>query len=296
MTYLDRIVASHREAARKDTRTLEPLLRKALSCAKSRGFSRRIAETAFYPPGGNANSSCGSTVHTSRNAEHAKKSEPTVSELAVIAEIKRKTPSEGDLRMGHTAGEIDAGELARQYEQGGAACLSVLTDSAHFGGSAADLKQAKASTGLPVLRKDFTVDRRDVLDAKIMGADCVLLIVAVVSDVELSSFHELAVSVDLDVLVEVHDERELEKALSIGATLIGVNQRDLTTFEVDTDRAVRMASLMPTGVIRVAESGIRSPEDARRLTEAGYHAILVGEMLVKSDDPVAELQSLRATG
>ena len=266
MTYLDEIVDSHRESARADPRKFSPLLEKARSCEPGRGFSNRIAQAV---------------------------SESSGDVVAVIAEIKRRTPSKGDLRAGSRSGEIVVAELARQYDQGGATCLSVLTDSTWFGGSAADLMEARALTSLPVLRKDFVVDIRGVLDTKIMGADCVLLIAAVLSDEELKNFHQQAMSLDLDALVEVHDETELEKALSIGATLVGVNQRDLVTFEVDTARAVRMAPLIPDGVIKVAESGIRSSSDVRALAEAGYHAILVGEMLVRSTDPVADVNALR---
>jgi indole-3-glycerol phosphate synthase len=133
-----------------------------------------------------------------------------------------------------------------------------------------------------------------VIDARLMGADCVLLIAAALDDDELDRFHGLAVGVGLDALVEVHDEPELARALAVGATLVGVNQRDLVTFEVDTARAVRMAPQMPAGVVRVAESGIRGPEDAAVLAAAGYHAVLVGESLVTSGDPVAAVAALRA--
>jgi indole-3-glycerol phosphate synthase len=136
----------------------------------------------------------------------------------------------------------------------------------------------------------------DVCDARIMGADAVLLIVAALDDAELADFHALAVDLDLDVLVEVHDEPELERALRVGATLVGVNQRDLVTFAVDTDRALRMAPQMPAGVVRVAESGIGGPDDAGPLADAGYHAVLVGESLVRSPDPAAAVAALRAVG
>ena len=142
--------------------------------------------------------------------------------MAVISEVKRRSPSKGDLFP-----DLDPAVLARQYERGGATCLSVLTDEEWFGGSAADLRAARAAVRLPVLRKDFTVHRHDVLDARIMGADCVLLIVAALDDDELADFHPLATEVGLDVLVEIHDEAELERALAVDATLIGVNQRDL---------------------------------------------------------------------
>ena len=182
--------------------------------------------------------------------------------------------------------------MARDYEFGGAACLSVLTDTEYFGGSAADLMRAREACTLPVLRKDFTVSEHDVVDTRLMGADCVLLIAAALSAEELIRFHDLGRRLGLDVLVEVHDEIELEVAIRAGASLIGVNQRDLVTFEVDHDRAVRMARAMPAGMVKVAESGIRSADDARALREAGYDAILVGETLVTATDPVSMLRSL----
>lgn len=209
--------------------------------------------------------------------------------MAVISEVKRRSPSKGDLFP-----DLDPAVLAQQYERGGASCLSVLTDEDHFGGSVADLQAARAAVSLPVLRKDFTVHPHDVLDARIMGADCVLLIVAALDDVELAALHALAVEVGLDVLVEIHDEVELERALAVDATLIGVNQRDLVTFEVDTERAVRMAPLMPAGVVRVAESGVRGADDVGVLGAAGYHAVLVGETLVKHGDPEQGVAELRA--
>jgi indole-3-glycerol phosphate synthase len=206
---------------------------------------------------------------------------------AVVAEIKRRSPSKGDL-----AAELDPAVVAKQYQEGGATCLSVLTDEPHFGGSAADLSTARGAVDLPVLRKDFTVDERDVCDARLMGTDAVLLIVAALDRGELRAFASLAYELGLDALVEVHDEREADVALDIGTTLLGVNQRDLTTFEVDTDRAVRVASSLPEDVVAVAESGITGPGDARRLVEAGYHAVLVGEHLVTSGDPAAAVREL----
>ena len=153
--------------------------------------------------------------------------------------------------------------MASTYERGGAACLSVLTDEEYFGGSVADLQTARSACSLPVLRKDFTVGERDVLDARIMGADCVLLIAAALDRSELVSLHGLATEVGLDVLVEIHDEDELEHALAADATLIGVNQRDLVTFQVDHERAIRMAGVIPDDAVKVAESGVRGPDDAR---------------------------------
>jgi indole-3-glycerol phosphate synthase len=170
----------------------------------------------------------------------------------------------------------------------------VLTDADHFGGSPADLHAARAAVDVPVIRKDFTVSEGDVCDARIMGADAVLLIVAALDDVELRGFHDLAAEIGLDVLVEVHDEAELDRALAVGASVVGVNQRDLHTFEVDQDRAVRVGRAMPDGVLRVAESGVRGPDDAAALAAAGFHAVLVGESVVTAGDRAASVAGLRA--
>jgi indole-3-glycerol phosphate synthase len=185
--------------------------------------------------------------------------------------------------------------LAKAYEDGGAACLSVLTDKEFFGGSPGDLAEARAATALPVLRKDFTVSEADVCDARLMGADAVLLIVAALSPLELRHLLALAVDVGLDALVEVHDEAELELALDAGAAIVGVNQRDLVTFDVDTRRAERVAAAMPDRIVKVAESGIRGASDARRLADAGFDAVLVGESLVSSPDPAAAVRGLRCS-
>jgi indole-3-glycerol phosphate synthase len=206
----------------------------------------------------------------------------------VISEVKRRSPSRGDL-----SANLDPAALARSYADGGASCLSVLTDADYFGGSPDDLRKARRAVDLPVLRKDFTVSANDVADTRLMGADAVLLIVSALDDAELGDFHALAIELGLDVLVETHDEAEVERALAVGATLVGVNQRDLVTFEVDTDRAVRVAKSLPEGVVRVAESGVRGPADAARLRAAGYHAVLVGEALVLSGDPAFAISELR---
>lgn len=169
----------------------------------------------------------------------------------------------------------------------------MLTDEDYFGGSAADLIAARSACSLPVLRKDFTISAHDVCDARLMGADCVLLIAAALGQDELLSFLDLACRIGLDALVEIHDEPELQRAIDAGADLIGVNQRDLVTFTVDTARAVRMAPQMPAGVVRVAESGITGADDAAVLAAAGYHAVLVGEHLVTSGDPAGAVTALR---
>lgn len=208
-------------------------------------------------------------------------------QLCVVAEIKRKSPSKGVLHP-----DLNAANISALYEQGGASCLSVLTDEDFFGGSVEDLQIARASTSLPVIRKDFTVSEFDVVDARLMGADCVLLIAAALTNDELSRFFDLAMHIGLDVLVETHDESELDRALNVGANIVGVNQRDLITFEVDHARAERMASLIPPTVVRVAESGVRDAHDARRLRDAGYDAVLVGESIVTAGDPAAAVRDL----
>ncbi len=256
-TYLDRILERHREVAALDDRGLSDLIDAARAMAPARGFAAALRAGIG---------------------------------LQVIGEIKRRSPSKGDLNVG-----LDPAQWASSYERGGAACLSVLTDQEYFGGSVADLQGARSACALPVLRKDFTVSARDVCDTRLMGADCVLLIAAALSTEELVCFHALAVSIGLDVLVEIHDEHELEAALAADATLIGVNQRDLVTFEVDHDRAVRMATVIPDHAVKVAESGVRGAGDAATLHAAGYHAVLVGETLVTSDDPAATIGLLRGT-
>jgi indole-3-glycerol phosphate synthase len=257
--YLAKILDRHRAAAQSDSRRLSQLIDEAKTVAPTRGFIQRLRDDSLH-------------------------------QLAVIAEIKRRSPSKGVLREG-----IDASDLARSYENGSASCLSVLTDDVSFGGSVDDLLQARVATAMPVLRKDFTVSELDVCDARIMGADCVLLIAAALSQPELVAFHQLAIEIGLDVLVETHDEAEVERALLVGATMIGVNQRDLVTFKVDHERAVRMASVIPSGVVRVAESGVRDVNDAQSLRDAGYDAVLVGESLVVSNYPAAVIASLRVT-
>ncbi len=207
--------------------------------------------------------------------------------VAVISEIKRRSPSKGPLDL-----DLDPATMALDYQSGGAACLSVLTDEGFFGGSAADLVAARGACDLPVLRKDFTVSEADLYDARIMGADAVLLIVAALTDSELAAFVPLAERLGLAALVEVHDAAELDRALTAGATLVGVNQRNLRTFDVDHDLALTLAETFPAGLTSVAESGIRGPADAARLAAAGYNAVLVGETLVRSGDRRASVEAL----
>jgi indole-3-glycerol phosphate synthase len=182
--------------------------------------------------------------------------------------------------------------VAKEYVAGGAACLSVLTDADFFGGTPADLTAARQASGLPVLRKDFTVQEADVVDARLMGADAVLLIVAGLEDELLRRCAALADELGLAALVEVHDAQELERALAVGSRIVGVNQRDLRTFQVDHERACALATDIPADVLAVAESGIRGADDARRVAESGYDAILVGEALVRAEDRAGRLREL----
>src|SRR6202167_37880 len=252
-TYLADILAAHRARAEADGRALTDLVEQAASTPLPRDFVGALRADG----------------------------------LSCIAEIKRRSPSKGDLDPG-----LQADLVAKEYVAGGADCLSVLTDVDFFGGSAADLGAARQASGLPVLRKDFTVQEADVADARLMGADAVLLIATALSDAELTACATLADQLGLAALVEVHDASELTRALAAGARLIGVNQRDLRTFQVDHERACALAARIPPGGVAVAESGIRDGADGRRLAEAGYDAILVGETLMRATDRPAQLRAL----
>jgi indole-3-glycerol phosphate synthase len=210
--------------------------------------------------------------------------------LTVISELKRRSPSKGDL-----APDLDPAVTAKAYESGGAAALSVLTDHAYFGGTIDDLREAREATALPALRKDFTIAEIQVYEARAIGADALLLIVAAFGDDGyLRELHELARDLGLAVLVEAHDAVEAERALACGATIVGVNSRSLHTFREDLDSAVAIASQLPSDVIAVAESAVRSPEDAAKVAAAGIDAVLVGEALVKAEDPAGLVRSMSA--
>jgi indole-3-glycerol phosphate synthase len=209
--------------------------------------------------------------------------------LAVIAEIKRRSPSKGLL-----APDLDPAATARAYEEGGAAALSVLTDAPYFDGRVADLQAARGAVSLPVLRKDFTIDAVQVDEARAVGADALLLIVAALDDERLADLHAYATELGLAVLVEAHDEGEVERALDGGARIVGVNSRSLQTFSEDLGVAERLRALVPADRVAVAESAIRSADDARRMAAAGFDAVLVGEALVRAADPVALARSLAA--
>ena len=207
--------------------------------------------------------------------------------IAVIAEIKKASPSRGLI-----AADFDPPSIAQSYERGGAAALSVLTDRDYFQGSLSDMVAARAAVGLPVLRKDFTTAEYDVLDGAAHGADAILLIAAALNGPQLRRFRELAESYRMAALVEVHDEEELQLALDSGASIIGVNSRDLRTFQVDLNVALRLAPSIPASVIKVAESGIHSASDVQTLAAAGYRGFLVGEHLMRAPDPAQALRDL----
>lgn len=256
-TYLDKIISDHRKMASQDTRSTRDLLRSASSLPPCVGFRDALL----------------------------------VDGVSVIAEIKRKSPSKGALNL-----NLDPVVQAKAYSDSGAGCISILTDSKYFLGSLDDLLQVRSAVGVPLLRKDFTVSANDVLDARLNGADAVLLIVAALEDSELRDLYGLAKDVGLDALVEVHDEEELERALEIGADMIGVNQRDLFTFEVDVSRARQLVGYIPKSVAKICESGIDSEMQMNELLALGYNGALIGEALVKSNDPSARLESLVRAG
>jgi indole-3-glycerol phosphate synthase len=206
---------------------------------------------------------------------------------AVIAELKKSSPSKGLIRE-----DFDPAELARWLEDAGAGALSVLTDAPYFQGSLRNLELASAATTIPCLRKDFMVDAFQVLEARASGADAILLIVAALTDAGLKMLSQEAYAFGLDVLCEVHDAIELERAMQIGCQMIGVNSRDLRTFALHPEVQIELAERVPADVLRVAESGIRCREDIDRLADVGYDAFLIGEMLMRESDPGAALTML----
>lgn len=209
--------------------------------------------------------------------------------LGVIAEVKRRSPSRGDLAV-----ELDPADQARRYDAGGAVAISVLTEPHHFLGSDADLTAVRTASRLPVLRKDFTLDPRQIWEARAIGADAVLLIVAALDQPTLIRLHEEASEAGVAALVEVHDRAETERALALGAGIVGVNNRNLHTFEVDLATAEELAPLLVEVPITVAESGVFTAADARRMAQAGFDAVLVGEALVRADDPAGLIRSFGA--
>jgi indole-3-glycerol phosphate synthase len=255
MNVLDRIVDSTRQdlAQRRRDRPLAELEREL----EGRGEDRPFAETLARPG------------------------------ISLIAEHKRRSPSAGLLREGSTVTEV-----VEAYERGGAAALSILTEHHHFGGSLDDLREARGASDLPILRKDFIVDGYQLYESAVAGADAVLLIVAALEPPELARLHREALALDLDVLVEVHDERELEAALAVDAELIGINNRDLTDFTVDVERTYELLSDIPAGKIVVSESGFSAREQIDALDRVGVDAVLVGETLMRAPDLEAATRAL----
>lgn len=209
--------------------------------------------------------------------------------LGVIAEVKKASPSAGIIDP-----DFDPVRQAKRYLDGGASCMSILTDEPYFHGSLSYLTQISKFSDAPLLRKDFTIHEIQIHEASVSGADAILLIVAALDDEQLRRLYEEAKSIMLDVLVEVHDLREMDRALEIGADLIGVNNRNLKTFEVNLETTAELADEVPDDVLLVSESGIKSPEDAMRVLEAGANAVLIGETLMRADDPSREIEKYLA--
>jgi len=212
--------------------------------------------------------------------------------ISVIAEFKRRSPSAGSIRDGSTVDEI-----VSAYEAAGAAALSVLTEEHNFGGSLGDLRDARAASTLPILRKDFIIDPYQVVESVVAGADAILLIVAALDDAALTALHGQAAELDLDVLVEVHDEEELERALeAVDPDLIGINNRNLADFSVDVERTFELLTDVPAGKTVVSESGFHHPDQLHELERVGVDAVLVGESLMRAPDPGAALRALTGPG
>ena len=258
---LERILARKREevAARREAVPYEALDRRIADAGAPRGFAQAL------------------------RARLAR------GEAGVIAEIKKASPSQGVIRA-----DFDPPAIAASYAAGGAACLSVLTDRDFFQGDEAYLESARAACTLPVLRKDFTIDEYQVLEARAIGADCILLIVAALDDRALAALARRAHGLGRDVLVEVHDAAELERALALDVALVGINNRNLRTFEVSLDTTLALRERVPSDRVLVTESGVKTRDDVARLRAAGVHAFLVGETFMRAPDPGAALHALFA--
>jgi indole-3-glycerol phosphate synthase len=228
-------------------------------------------------------------IPPARGFADAMRAKLSVNAPAVIAEIKRASPSQGVIRD-----HFWPSEIAISYEAGGAACLSVLTDVDFFQGSDEFLRQAREACALPALRKDFVIDAYQVYEARSLGADCILLIVAALDDAALNALCELGIGLGMDVLVEAHDGDELDRALKTKAQLVGINNRDLRTFTTSLDTTLSLHQRVPSDRVLVTESGIHTRDDVTRMRDAGVHAFLVGEAFMRADDPGAELKRLFA--
>ncbi|MBV8380666.1 MAG: indole-3-glycerol phosphate synthase TrpC [Paucibacter sp.] len=258
---LDRIVAVKREevAAARQQRSLEAVRADAEARRDTRGFANALRQR----------------IAAGRSA--------------VIAEVKKASPSKGVLRA-----DFRPAEIAQSYERHGAACLSVLTDEQFFQGARAYLEEARAACALPVLRKDFMIDAYQVFEARAMGADCILLIAACLDDAQMRDLEAQALALGMDVLVEVHDGAELDRALALKTPLVGINNRNLKTFEVSLDVSAALRERVPADRLLVTESGILAPADVARMRAADVHAFLVGEAFMRAPDPGAALAALFA--
>ena len=225
--------------------------------------------------------------YNKRGFEDAIMSRVSKKETAIIAEIKKASPSKGLIRE-----DFEPKKIAKEYEEGGATCLSVLTDEPFFQGKLEYLDSVRSSCELPILRKDFMIDLYQIYETKAYGGDCILLIVAALDIVQLKDFSQLARELNLDILIEVHSENELNEALSINSKLIGINNRDLTTFEVDKNLAIKLARQIPKDVIVVSESGISSREDILSSKEQGIHSFLIGESFMRKPNPGKALKDI----
>ena len=225
--------------------------------------------------------------YNKRGFEDAIMSRVSKKETAIIAEIKKASPSKGLIRE-----DFEPKKIAKEYEEGGATCLSVLTDEPFFQGKLEYLDSVRSSCELPILRKDFMIDLYQIYETKAYGGDCILLIVAALDIIQLKDFSQLARELNLDILIEVHSEDELNEALSINSKLIGINNRDLTTFEVDKNLAIKLARQIPKDVIVVSESGISSREDILSSKEQGIHSFLIGESFMRKPNPGKALKDI----
>ena len=225
--------------------------------------------------------------YNKRGFEDAIMSRVFEKETAIIAEIKKASPSKGLIRE-----DFEPKKIAKEYEEGGATCLSILTDEPFFQGKLEYLDSVRSSCELPILRKDFMIDLYQIYETKAYGGDCILLIVAALDIIQLKDFSQLARELNLDILIEVHSEEELNEALSINSKLIGINNRDLTTFEVDKNLAINLARQIPKDVIVVSESGISSREDILSSKEQGIHSFLIGESFMKMPNPGNALKDI----
>jgi indole-3-glycerol phosphate synthase len=253
-------------------------------CADTRG---ELAQRQAATPLAALKSAIGHRPPPPRGFAQALKNAHIAQRCGLIAEFKRQSPSGGAIRPG-----AEPADVARAYQQGGAVCLSILTDSPHFGGSLADLRAARAAVSLPVLRKDFILDPWQVYESRAAGADAILLIMAALTNDEARALEDTARALDLDVLVEVHDRAELDRALGLQTSLIGINNRNLKTLQTDIATTLDLAQYVPPDRILITESGIRGRDDLKRLAAVGAHCALVGESLLRQPDIAAATRAL----